>query len=423
MRRSPGGSDVRTLVRAGAALAIIGTATWWYATRDPAGADRPRFDRRGDDGPVSVVMAAVDRKDVPVHVEGIGTVQASNTVLVRARVDGQLDAVSFREGQDVAAGDVLAQIDPRLFRAALAQAQAAKAKDEAQLANARLDLQRTLNLAQRAYATQQSVDTQKAQVAQLEAALQADQAMIDNAAVQLGYTTIRAPISGRTGVRLVDQGNIVHAGDPGGIVVITQLQPISVVFTLPQQTLLAVNAALARGEVPVTAFGSDRKTVLEQGVLSVVDNQIDSQTGTIKLKATFANAERKLWPGQFVNIRVRLDVRKNSIVVPAPAVQRNATGTFAYVVNPDRKVEMRPIKVAQIDEGIALVDSGLDPGQNVVVLGQDRLRPGAAVVASADEPPAATAQVAPAVQVTPAAMPPAPEANGPVRRERRGRHP
>ena len=414
---------MRTLVRAGAALAIIGTATWWYATRDPAGADRPRFDRRADDGPVSVVTAAVDRKDVPVHVEGIGTVQAFNTVLVRARVDGQLDAVSFREGQDVAAGDVLAQIDPRPFRAALAQAQAAKAKDEAQLANARLDLQRTLNLAQRAYATQQSVDTQKAQVAQLEAALQADQAMIDNAAVQLGYTTIRAPISGRTGVRLVDQGNIVHAGDPGGIVVITQLQPISVVFTLPQQTLLAVNAALARGEVPVTAFDSDRKTVLEQGVLSVVDNQIDSQTGTIKLKATFANAERKLWPGQFVNIRVRLDVRKNSIVVPAPAVQRNATGTFAYVVNPDRKVEMRPIKVAQIDEGIALVDSGLDPGQNVVVLGQDRLRPGAAVVASAGEPPAATAQVAPAVQVAPAAMPPAPEANGPVRRERRGRHP
>ena len=414
---------MRTLVRAGAALAIIGTATSWYATRDPAGADRPRFDRRGDDGPVSVVMAGVDRKDVPVHVEGIGTVQASNTVLVRARVDGQLDAVSFREGQDVAAGDVLAQIDPRPFRAALAQAQAAKAKDEAQLANTRLDLQRTLNLAQRAYATQQSVDTQKAQVAQLEAALQADQAMIDNAAVQLGYTTIRAPISGRTGVRLVDQGNIVHAGDPGGIVVIAQLQPISVVFTLPQQTLLAVNAALARGEVPVTALDSDRKTVLEQGVLSVVDNQIDSQTGTIKLKATFANAERKLWPGQFVNIRVRLDVRKNSIVVPVPAVQRNATGTFAYVVNPDRKVEMRPIKVAQIDEGIALVDSGLDPGQNVVVLGQDRLRPGAAVVASADEPPAATAQVAPAVQVTPAAMPPAPEANGPVRRERRGRHP
>ena len=242
----------------------------------------------------------------------------------------------------------------------------------------RRDLERFVKLGQ--FATAQSVDTQRALVRQLEAALQVDQANIDAAALELDYTTIRTPISGRTSVRLIDAGNIVRAGEAGGIVVVTQLQPISVAFSLPQQHLVTVNQAMAKGEVQVAALDADGKTVWEEGALSVVDNRIDVQTGTIRLKATFANPERKLWPGQFVNVRVRLDTYRDGNIVPAAAIQRNGSGTFAYVVDPEDRVELRPIRVGQIDGGIALVESGLEPGQRVVVTSQEQLRPGASVI-------------------------------------------
>ncbi len=384
-------------VRAGGIVLIMAASAGWYAY-DHAGASQSRDDdvsvyQRGGgggtgggggrgrhrlNGPVAVITTPVVRKDVPVHVDGIGTVQAFNTVTVRAQVDGQLEKVTFTEGQDVKAGDVLAQIDQRRYQAKLTQAQGMKAKDEAQLANVKLDLERFVRLGQ--FATQQSVDTQRALVRQLEAALQVDQANIDAAALELDYTTIRAPISGRTSVRLIDAGNYVRAGEASGIVVVTQLQPISVAFSLPQQHLVTVNQAMAKGEVQVAALDADGKTVWEEGALSVVDNRIDVQTGTIRLKATFANPERKLWPGQFVNVRVRLDTYRDGNIVPAAAIQRNGSGTFAYVVDPEDRVELRPVRVGQIDGGIALVETGLEPGQRVVVTSQEQLRPGASVI-------------------------------------------
>jgi multidrug efflux system membrane fusion protein len=385
-------------IRAGGVLLIMAVAAVWYAY-DQAGASRARDDadvanayhgggggggggggrgRRRLSGPVEVVTAPVVRQDVPVNVEGIGTVGAFNTVTVRARVDGLLQKVEFTEGQEVKVDDLLAQIDPRPYEAKLSQVQGIKAKDEAQTANAKLDLERAVKLGQ--FATQQTVDTQRALVRQLEGGLQADQANIDAAALELEYTSIRAPISGRTGVRLIDAGNFVRARESSGIVIITQLEPISVVFSLPQQHLGTVNHALAKGKVPVAALDADGKRLWEEGVLAVLDNRIDPQTGTIRLKATFANTDRKLWPGQFVNVRVRLDTVKDGTVVPSAAVQRNSSGTFAYVVDPENRVEMRPIRVGQIDGNVALVESGLEPGQKVVITSQEQLRPGASVI-------------------------------------------
>ena len=328
-------------------------------------------------GPVAVTTASVSRKDVAVHVDGIGTVQAYNTVTVRARVEGQLDKVIFAEGQDVKASDALAQIDPRPYQARLSQAEGVKAKDEAQIANVKLDLERFVKLGQ--FATQQSVDTQKALVRQLEASLLTDQANIESAALELSYTTIKAPISGRVGVRLVDEGNMIRMADATGIVVITQLQPISVYFSLPQQHLTAINDAFGKSKVRVAAIDVDGKTVLEDGDLAVIDNRIDAQTGTIRLKATFANPTRRLWPGQFVNVRVELDKRRDGMVIPTTAVQRNDGGTFAYVMGPGDKAELRPIRVGQVEGPITLVESGLEVGQKVIVNSQEQLRPGAVV--------------------------------------------
>ena len=331
------------------------------------------------DPAIPVVADAVRLQDVPIYVTGIGTVQAFNTVTIRSRVDGQIDKIAFTEGQDVKAGDLLAQIDPRPLQAQLEQAQAQKASHEAQLGDAKVELQRFTNLAARGAGTQQSADTQKALVAQLEANIQADQAAIDNAKVQLDYTTITAPISGRTGLRLVDEGNIVHATDQTGIVVLTQIEPISLVFSLPEDGLADVTRAMAKGSLKVRAFSRDDKTELGDGTLALIDNEIDQTTGTIRLKATFPNEDHALWPGQFVNARLYLSLRHDGITVPATVVQRGAQGTYAYVIRPDSSVEMRPIDVAQLRDGIALIDSGLSVGERVVVDGQYKLRPGVRV--------------------------------------------
>jgi len=329
--------------------------------------------------PVPVTAVLVENKDVPIYLNGLGTVQGFNTVTVRPRVDGQLDAVHFTEGMDVKAGQLLAQIDPRPLQAALDQAVARRKQDEAQLLNARRDLERDLALLADKAGTAQKADTQKALVEQFEATLHADDAAIEAASVQLSYASILSPISGRAGLRLVDEGNVVRAQDATGLVVITQLQPVSVVFTLPEQQLEAIRTESQQSSLQVLAVARDNKTTIADGSLAVIDNQIDSSTGTIRLKATFPNADLKLWPGQFVNVRLRVAVRKAAIAVPVQAVQYGPSGAFLFVLNAENEAEMRPLKVGRIEEGTALVDSGLQPGERVVVDGQFRLQPGAKV--------------------------------------------
>ncbi len=334
--------------------------------------------RRGQAGPVSVVEGVVTTQDIPTYLDGLGTVQAFNTVTIHSRVDGQLVKVAFTEGQDVKVGEVLAQIDPAPYQATLDQATAKKAEDEAQLANARVDLVRYADLLKTDSITQQIYDTQKALIAQLEATVQADQASIDSARVNLDYTTIRSPIDGRVGIRQVDQGNLVHATDANGIVVLTQLRPISVVFTLPEQALTQLRPQ-ADTPFPVFAVTRDNTNTLATGALAVVDNQIDPTTGTIKLKATFPNNDLRLWPGEFVNARLLFATRTNGVVVPASVVQRGPEGPFAFVIDSNQTVSMRSLKVAQIEGGVALIDDGLQPGEHVVVDGQYKLVPGAHV--------------------------------------------
>jgi multidrug efflux system membrane fusion protein len=378
----------RSIATAIVALVLIGVAAavWWQ----PARQQQQRFGRgAGDDGPVPVVAALAKRSDVPVYLDGVGTIRALNTVTVRSQVDGKLLSVNYTEGQDVERGYVLAQIDPTTYQAAYDQAVAKKALDEATLANARLDLERYTKLVASNSVPRQQLDTQKMTVAQQEAQVKLDQAQIDNAKAILDYTSIIAPLTGRTGIRQVDQGNIVHASDANGIVVITQLQPLSVLFTLPQQQLGDVNRAQARGALPVDAFGPDNKTVVETGELKVVDNQVDPSTGTIKLKAEFPNRELQLWPGGFINVRLLINTLKQVVVVPTSAVQRGPSGTFVYVVQPDSKVAVRPVTLSQQDEVQAVISKGLDADERVVTTGFARLTAGAAVtVTNAESAPA-----------------------------------
>jgi multidrug efflux system membrane fusion protein len=344
----------------------------------PGGGGR-QAEGQGGNNAVPVVAGSVQKKDVPIYLDGIGTVQAFNMVTIKPRVDGQIEQIAFNEGQDVKQGDLLAVIDPRPYQAALDQAIGKKAQDVAQLANARTLFQRDSELLAKKVLDQQTYDTQKYQVDQLEAAIKTDDANIESAQVQLDYTRVTAPIDGRVGVRLVDIGNIVHATDTTGIVVITQLHPISVMFTLPQQQLQQVNEEVGKGTLKVLAVDRNNSKPLGQGSLAVVDNQIDPQTGTFKLKATFPNDELKLWPGQFVNARLLVKVQKDGLVVPASVVQRGPQGTFAYVINQKKTAEMRPIKVGQVDGGSALIEDGLKEGEQVVVDGYFRLQPGAQV--------------------------------------------
>jgi multidrug efflux system membrane fusion protein len=340
----------------------------------------------------SVIPVTADHvvaRDVALNLVGIGTVQAYNTVTMRARVDGELIDVAFTEGQDVKKGDVLAQIDPRPYQAALDNATATLAKDQAALNNSKRDLGRYKDTAAKGYSSTQQLDTQSASVDSLAAQVQADAANVENAKVQLGYTTITAPLDGVTGIRLVDQGNIVHAADSTGLVVITQLQPISAIFTLPQADLPKVSEARAKGALTVTALDADGTTELGQGTLTLVDNQIDQTTGSVKLKASFPNDKRTLWPGQFVNVRLRIGEVHDGLTVASRVIQRGPKGFFAFVIKPDNTVEMRPVETGQEDRGQVLVTKGLSAGERVVVDGQLRLQPGATVQATDEKTAAA----------------------------------
>ena len=332
------------------------------------------------------VLAATPRvQDVPVYLEGVGSVRALNNVLVRAQVDGKLIVVNFTEGQDVKKGDVLGEIDPAIYKAQYDQAVAKKAQDEAQLANMRLDLTRYQQLAASNAGSKQQADTQRAVVAQQEALVNADQAAIENAQATLGYTKIIAPLSGRAGLRQVDQGNIVHASDATGLVVITQLQPITVQFSLPQQQIVRVNAASAKGALSVDVFGNDGTSVVDTGRLTGIDNQVDPTTGTLKLKAEFPNASFQLWPGQFVNVRLKVETLPNAIVIPTSAAQRGPAGTFSYVIGDDDTVTAKPITVIQQNEHDAVIATGLTPSDRVVTTGFANLADGSKVIVGKDE--------------------------------------
>jgi multidrug efflux system membrane fusion protein len=342
----------------------------------------PQADAAASNAPpaVAVDTAAVTHADVPIYLLGLGTVQAFYTVTVTARVDGELQKIAFTEGQTVRKGDLLAQIDPRPNQAAYAQAVAAKAKDAAQLANAKRDLDRYLILQPQDLASKQTVDTQHALVDQLAAQVQVDQAVIDNAQTQLEYTRITSPIEGRTGIRLVDPGNIVHGAAGTGIVVVTQVQPISVIFTLPEEDLPAVNAALSLGSVTVTTLSRDGRTELDQGTLTLVDNEIDQGTGTAKLKATFSNVHNALWPGQYVNARVLVRTAHDALTLPTTAVLLGPSGPFTYVVKAaDSTVEVRQLKIGDQSGSMTVVNSGLALNERVVTSNQYRLQPGSHV--------------------------------------------
>ena len=363
--------------------AILADTLWWGSSISQSVA-------LGSGPSIPVMTDKARRADVPIFLDGLGTVQAFNSVLIKSRVDGQIVKIRYEEGKDIHAGDVLIEIDPAPFQAALAQAEANKLKDQAQLDNARLDLARYTDLAKTFASTKQQVDTARALVAQTEAIVKADQALIDTAQVQLNYTTIRSPIDGRVGTRLVDGGNIVKATDTTGIVSINQIHPIFVSFALPADSLAQLRAGSKAGDVIVTALDRDGRA-LATGVLAVIDNQINPATGTINYKAKFDNGDDALWPGQFVNLRVQLAIRRNVVAVPVTAVQQGPDGPYAFVVGADRIVQKRPLKVGVLNKTTAIIDGGLQAGEQIVTDGQYRIQAGSKVeVAAQTAPPADT---------------------------------
>jgi multidrug efflux system membrane fusion protein len=369
------------LIMGVAAIALVAVAlvNW---TGSPA----PKAAPKGGNEVVAT-MAKAARKDMPIYLQGLGTVQAFYTATVSSRVDGELQKVAFTEGQAVKKGDLLAQIDPRPYQAAYDQAVATKGKDVAQLANARADFQRYAELAPQDLASKQQVDTQKSLVAQLEAQVAGDQAAIDNAKTQLDYAHITSPIDGLTGIRQVDPGNNLHGANATPIVVVTQTQPISVVFTLPEETLDKVAPALRQGTVQVAAMSRDGKGQIDLGQIAVLDNQIDQSTGTVRLKATFPNQNNQLWPGEYVNARVLLKTSQNAVTIPDSAVQRGPKGLYVFLVKDDQTVEMRPVKIGGSADGLTIVEGGLEAGDTVTTNNEYRLREGVKVKAPAPANP------------------------------------
>ncbi|MBP1179766.1 efflux RND transporter periplasmic adaptor subunit [Methylobacterium sp. PvR107] len=363
-------------------LGSVGVAAYRHE-----GAPRPAPDA-GAPAPVPVVTAAVRKQDVPIILTGVGTVNALNVATIRSQVTGYLQSADFEEGRFVRRGDVLARIDPRIYQARLEQAQAQLAKDQALLTNQKTNLARNEPLLQKGFATDQQVVSERAMIAQTESALKGDQAAIDYAQTELDFTTLRAPFDGVTGIRRVDVGNIVNPTDAGGIVVLTQVQPISVLFTLPTSDIAAVQAALGRGPVAATAYDQSGDRKLDTGTLLLINNQADPKSGTVQLKAVFPNSERQLWAGSFVNAAVTTSVEKGALTIPTNALQVSDKGQFVYVVGADDTVAVRPVKVKQRTRGVALVAEGLRDGETVVVQGQYRLKPGTRITpASPDHVP------------------------------------
>lgn len=380
-------------VVAAVALAAAGAAFFVHRVRleaAPASTAPP---------PVPVVGGTVTSHDVPIYLRGVGTVIAYNTVVVRSQIQGQITKVAFTEGQAVKAGDLLAQIDPRPYQAQLDQITATRDRDQAQLVNAQANLSRYMQLGDKGWATPQLVETQKAQVAQLQNAIKADEALMEAARIQLGYTQLTSPIPGVTGVRQIDVGNVIHATDPNGLVVVTQLQPISVIFSLPETNLPEIQQQMANGSLTVLAYSQNDQIKLDEGKLSLVDNEILQTTGTIRLKAEFSNPAHRLWPGELINVWLLLDTRHDGLTVPAAAVQQGPQGSYVYVVNPDSTVAVREVKVAQVSGGQALIDSGLTANEQVVTDGQYKLQAGIRVTLlhgkAAEEAAAQSAQQTP----------------------------
>jgi multidrug efflux system membrane fusion protein len=328
---------------------------------------------------IPVVAGLVSTQDVPIYLHGIGNIIAYNTVTVRSQIQGQLTQIAFTEGQAVRAGDLLALIDPRPYQAQLDQMVANRDRDQAQLTNALANLKRDTELLGKGFATEQLSDTQKAQVAQLQSAVKADEALIEQSKVQLSYTRLTSPIPGITGVRQIDVGNVIHPTDPNGLVVVTQVEPISLIFTLPESDLPKIQERMAKAPLTVVAYSQDNKIKLDEGVLRLVNNQILQATGSIQLKAEFPNIAHRLWPGQLVNVRLLLETRTDGMTVAASAVQQNQKGSYVYVISSDGIARTRPVTVAQISEGQALIDTGLKPKENVVIDGQYRLQEGSHV--------------------------------------------
>jgi membrane fusion protein, multidrug efflux system len=371
-----------------AGLVVAAVAAVYYMPQRQQTVAAVSGSRRGGPSasePVPVLATAARAADVPVYLDGVGTAKALNTVTVRSQVDGKIINISFTEGQDVSAGYVLAKIDPATYQAAFDQTVAKKAQDESQLANARLDLDRYTRLAATNAVNKQQLDTQRALVSQLEAQVKLDQAAIDNARAILSYTEVVAPIAGRTGIRLIDVGNLVRGAEATGIVILTQLRPISVFFSLPQQNLPDLTKGMAEGQLPVDALTADGKSALDKGKVTVIDNQVDQTTGTVKLRAEFPNNDLQLWPGQFVNVRVLIDTLRQVVVVPTAAIQRGPNGPFVYVLKEGDAVTVRRVTLTQQNDVQAVVATGLQAGERVVTTGFARLTEGTVVAVSSAE--------------------------------------
>jgi multidrug efflux system membrane fusion protein len=364
-------SRPKRLWMTGIAVVLVATAVATFVLRS-----QPQTRVTAPSPPVPVTVAPVAQQDVPIFLQALGTVQASFTVSVRSQIDGKLQSVDFVEGQAVHKGDTLAQIDPRALQAVLDQAVAKKAQDAALLVAAQKDLARFQELGRKAFETQQNIDQQRAKVDQLKASIDADQGAIESAQTQLSYATIVAPIDGRAGFRQVDPGNIIHANDQNPLTVLTLIRPVTAIFTLPQENLTDVREAMLRGAVTVLAFDQNNAQQLAQGELLLVDNQIDQTTSTIRLKARFANDDERLWPGEFVHLRIQVDTRKDAITIPPVALQRGPNGFYAWVIKSDGTAEQRPIEASPVNDDVTIVTKGLTVGEQIVVNGQYRLQPG-----------------------------------------------